>query len=55
VNLTVLGEPVGATLLGAVISAIHQIPSVSTVIGGAIVLAGVVITAPASRKVDSGT
>jgi drug/metabolite transporter (DMT)-like permease len=55
VNLTVLGEPVGATLLGAVIPAIHQIPSASTLIGGAIVLAGVVITAPASRKLDSGT
>jgi len=53
VNLTVLGEPVGATLLGAIIPAIHQIPSVSTLIGGAIVLVGVVITAPASRKTDS--
>lgn len=49
VNLTVLGEPVGATLLGAVIPAIHQIPSVSTLVGGVIVLAGIMVTAPTSR------
>lgn len=55
VNLTVLGEPVGATLLGAVIPAIHQIPSVSTVLGGAIVLGGVIITAPTSRRTYSDT
>jgi drug/metabolite transporter (DMT)-like permease len=45
VNLTVLGEPVGATLLGALIPSIRQIPSVTTLIGGAIVLAGVIIAA----------
>ena len=44
VNLTVLGEPVGATLLGAVIPAIRQIPSVTTLLGGAVVLGGVIIT-----------
>jgi drug/metabolite transporter (DMT)-like permease len=43
VNLTVLGEPVGATILGALIPAIRQIPSAATLLGGAIVLAGVVI------------
>lgn len=45
VNLTVLGEPVGATLLGALIPSIRQIPSVSTLAGGAIVLTGVIIAA----------
>jgi drug/metabolite transporter (DMT)-like permease len=45
VNLTVLGEPIGATILGALIPAIRQIPSVATLIGGAIVLTGVVIAA----------
>jgi drug/metabolite transporter (DMT)-like permease len=45
VNLTVLGEPVGATLLGAFIPAIRQIPTVATLVGGAVVLAGVVIAA----------
>jgi drug/metabolite transporter (DMT)-like permease len=45
VNLTVLGEPVGATLLGALIPSIRQIPSVSTLVGGAIVLGGVIVAA----------
>jgi drug/metabolite transporter (DMT)-like permease len=45
VNLTVLGEPVGATLLGAFIPAIRQVPTVATLVGGAVVLAGVVIAA----------
>lgn len=55
VNLTVLGEPVGATLLGALIPTIHQIPSVSTLVGGVIVLGGVIITAPAPRARPAGT
>ncbi|HMI55715.1 MAG TPA: DMT family transporter [Gemmatimonadaceae bacterium] len=45
VNLTVLGEPVGATLLGALIPSIRQIPTTSTLIGGAVVLGGVIIAA----------
>src|SRR5207244_9273685 len=45
VNLTVLGEPVGATLLGALIPSIRQIPAPSTLLGGAIVLGGVVVAA----------
>ena len=45
VNLTVLGEPVGATLLGAIIPSIRQIPTIATLVGGAIVLAGVIIAA----------
>jgi drug/metabolite transporter (DMT)-like permease len=45
VNLTVLGEPVGATLLGALIPTIRQIPTITTLVGGAIVLAGVVLAA----------
>jgi drug/metabolite transporter (DMT)-like permease len=55
VNLTVLGEPVGATLLGAIIPSIHQIPSVATLVGGAIVVGGVFITAPAPRTTGAGT
>jgi drug/metabolite transporter (DMT)-like permease len=51
VNLTVLGEPVGATLLGALIPSIRQIPTVSTLVGGAIVLGGVLVAAGgASRR-----
>ena len=51
VNLTVLGEPVGATLLGALIPSIAEIPTASTFIGGAVVLAGVIIasTSPMAR------
>ncbi|PYO45436.1 MAG: hypothetical protein DMD72_15345 [Gemmatimonadetes bacterium] len=45
VNLTVLGVPVGATLLGALIPSIRQIPTVSTLVGGAIVLTGVIVAA----------
>ena len=49
VNLTVLGEPVGATLLGALIPSIRQIPTIATLVGGAIVLTGVVIAADTRR------
>lgn len=45
VNLTVLGEPVGATLLGALIPSIRQIPTAATLLGGAIVLGGVIVAA----------
>jgi drug/metabolite transporter (DMT)-like permease len=51
VNLTVLGEPVGATILGAFIPAIRQIPTIATLVGGAVVLTGVIIAAdPAARR-----
>lgn len=49
VNLTVLGEPVGATLLGALIPSIGEIPTLSTFIGGAVVLAGVLIATTGQR------
>lgn len=49
VNLTVLGEPVGATLLGALIPSIREIPPPTTFIGGAIILAGVVVATGAGR------
>jgi drug/metabolite transporter (DMT)-like permease len=41
VNLTVLGEPVGATILAFVIPSIHEAPGVATFVGGATTLAGV--------------
>lgn len=55
VNLTVLGEPVGATLLGALIPSIRQIPTVNTLVGGAIVLAGVVLAAGGASRSRSGS
>jgi drug/metabolite transporter (DMT)-like permease len=50
VNLTVLGEPVGATLLGAIIPSIRQIPTANTLVGGAIVLGGVLIAAAGATR-----
>jgi drug/metabolite transporter (DMT)-like permease len=45
VNLTVLGEPVGATLLAALLPFIAEVPSTGTLLCGAVVLGGVVIAA----------
>jgi drug/metabolite transporter (DMT)-like permease len=45
VNLAVLGEPVGATILAMVIPGIGEVPSLMTLLGGSIVLAGIVTTA----------
>ena len=50
VNLTVLGEPVGATLLGALIPSIGEIPTASTFVGGAVVLAGVLIATTGEKR-----
>jgi drug/metabolite transporter (DMT)-like permease len=44
VNLTVLGEPVGATLLAAVLPGIREIPPPLTLAGGAVLLTGILIT-----------
>lgn len=50
VNLTVLGEPIGATLLAAIIPGIGEIPGVGVIVGGAIVLLGVMLAA--NRRSD---
>jgi drug/metabolite transporter (DMT)-like permease len=47
VNLTTLGEPIGATLLAALLPGIAETPGIGTVIGGALVLGGVLV---ATRK-----
>jgi drug/metabolite transporter (DMT)-like permease len=44
VNLTMLGEPVGATLLAAILPGIHEIPKWTTLAGGAVILAGFIVT-----------
>lgn len=52
VNLTVLGEPIGATLLAAIIPGIGEVPGIGEIVGGAIVLLGVLLTtrkAPSAR------
>lgn len=45
VNLVTLGEPVGATILGAILPGIRQVPSLTTLAGGAVILTGVAIAA----------
>jgi drug/metabolite transporter (DMT)-like permease len=50
VNLTVLGEPVGATILGALIPGIRQIPTAATLVGGVVVLSGVVIASQGKKS-----
>ncbi|HUQ99288.1 MAG TPA: DMT family transporter, partial [Gemmatimonadaceae bacterium] len=55
VNLTVLGEPVGATLLGALIPSIRQIPTIETLVGGVVVLTGVVIASRSASTVPDST
>jgi drug/metabolite transporter (DMT)-like permease len=48
VNLTVLGEPIGATLLGAFLPGIRQIPTPITLLGGAVILTGVLVASRGS-------
>ncbi len=43
VNLTVLGEPVGATLLAAALPGIRELPSARTLAGGALALLGILL------------
>jgi drug/metabolite transporter (DMT)-like permease len=45
VNLTTLGEPIGATLLAALLPGIAEVPGMGTIIGGALVLSGVLLAA----------
>lgn len=49
VNLTVLTEPVGATMIAAALPGIREIPPWSTVVGGAVILGGVVLTVIGER------
>lgn len=51
VNLVLLGEPVGATLIAAFLPGIREVPSVATLAGGVLVLAGVFVAARATRAV----
>ena len=51
VNLVLLGEPVGATIIAAFLPGIREVPSPATFAGGILVLAGVVMAAHATRTV----
>jgi drug/metabolite transporter (DMT)-like permease len=50
VNLALLGEPVGATLLAAALPGIREVPSAATLVGGALILTGVYV---AARRITS--
>jgi drug/metabolite transporter (DMT)-like permease len=50
VNLTMLGEPVGATVLAAILPGIREVPASATFAGGALILVGIYITARSSRS-----
>ena len=56
VNLTVLGEPVGASLLAMLIPAIGERPDVWTLLGGALILGGAIwaLGSPASGRPTGG-
>jgi drug/metabolite transporter (DMT)-like permease len=44
VNLTLLGEPIGATLIAALLPGIREVPGPLTFIGGGVVLTGILLT-----------
>lgn len=43
VNLTLLGEPVGATFIAWVLPSIGEVPSSATLLGGVLILAGIAL------------
>ncbi len=52
VNLTTLGEPIGATMLAALLPGIAEVPGRGTIVGGVLVLIGVLRTARGSPRGD---
>ncbi len=55
VNLTLLGEPVGATVLAAFLPGIREVPPPATFVGGALILAGIFVTARAASTASAGS
>lgn len=53
VNLTLLGEPVGATIIAALLPGIRELPGFLTLVGGAIVLAGILVAARTTATVTA--
>ena len=54
VNLTVLGEPVGATIIAFLVPSIREVPGVGTIIGGVTTLVGIGGAALGGRKANKG-
>jgi len=55
VNVTALGEPVGATLIAALVPGIREVPSPLTLVGGTFVLGGVVLAVARTAIVPKQT
>jgi drug/metabolite transporter (DMT)-like permease len=55
VNVTALGEPVGATLIAALVPSIREVPSALTLVGGTFVLGGVVLAVARTAIVPKQT
>ncbi|MFN2565039.1 MAG: DMT family transporter [Gemmatimonadaceae bacterium] len=49
VNVALLGETVGATLLAAVLPGIREVPPATTLVGGALIITGIVVTSKPAR------
>ncbi|MDQ3696950.1 MAG: DMT family transporter [Gemmatimonadota bacterium] len=54
VNLTTLGEPIGATLLAALLPGIREIPTPVTLAGAVLVLGGILVALPRRRDAPLG-
>jgi hypothetical protein len=49
VNVALLGELIGATVLAALLPAIREIPPTTTMAGGALILVGIIVTSKPVR------
>jgi drug/metabolite transporter (DMT)-like permease len=49
VNVALLGELVGATILAALLPGIRELPAAPTLLGGALIVAGIVVTSKPAR------
>jgi drug/metabolite transporter (DMT)-like permease len=52
-SVVLLGEPIGSSLLALILPWINQIPSNYTIIGGAVILLGIYLTARKSINSES--
>ena len=50
VNIVLLGEPIGASLIAALLPSIREQPSLATALGGALILGGIVLAEQRNRS-----
>ena len=53
VNIVLLGEPVGATLIAAMLPGIREIPTAFTLVGGLLILAGILLAERKTSGLDA--